>query len=145
MEIEKKPTSEVGATVPVGQAPAPMMAVIGSEQLKQFTKVLQEYKAGKARTEQRILSSENWWKLRNTTEEQKETNIGGDGGFVSRSGWLHNVITSKHADMEEASPEPNILPREEGDEEEARMLSAIVPCVLLQNSFDRIWSEYFKR
>ena len=141
MEIEKKPTSEVGATVPVGQAPAPMMAVIGSEQLKQFTKVLQEYKAGKARTEQRILSSENWWKLRNTTEEQKETNIGGDGGFVSRSGWLHNVITSKHADMEEASPEPNILPREEGDEEEARMLSAIVPCVLLQNSFDRIWSE----
>lgn len=140
MEIEMRPDSAVpaGQTAP---APAPMVAVIGSEQLKQFTKVLQEYKAGKARTEQRILASENWWKLRNTTEEQKESNIGGDGGFASRSGWLHNVITSKHADMSEAYPEPNVLPREEGDKGEAGMLSDIVPCVLDQNYFERTWSE----
>ena len=136
MEIEKKPTSEVGAMVP---APAPVQTVIGSEQLKQFTKVLQEYKAGKARTEQRILASENWWKLRNSTEEQKETNIG--GGFKSVSGWLHNVITSKHADAMEAYPEPNILPREEGDKGEARMLSAIVPCILEQNNFEATYSD----
>ena len=144
MEIEKKPTSEAGATVPVGQTattPIPMQAVIGSEQLKQFTKVLQEYKAGKARTEQRIVASENWWKLRNTTEAQKETGIGGDGGFTSRSGWLHNVITSKHADAMEAYPEPNILPREEGDKGEARMLSAIVPCILEQNRFEATYSD----
>ena len=136
MEIEMKPTSEVGATVP---APAPIQAVIGSEQLKQFTKVLQEYKAGKARTEQRILASENWWKLRNSIEEQKEANMG--GGFKSVSGWLHNVITSKHADAMEAYPEPNILPREEGDKGEARMLSAIVPCILEQNNFEATYSD----
>ena len=144
MEIEMKPTSEVGATVPVGQAapvPSPMQTVIGSEQLKQFTKVLQEYKTGKARTEQRILASENWWKLRNSTEEKKETGIGGDGGFKSVSGWLHNVITSKHADAMEAYPEPNILPREEGDKGEARMLSAIVPCILEQNNFEATYSD----
>lgn len=146
MEIEKKPTSEAGATVPVGQAaqapvPTPVREVIGSEQLKQFTKVLQEYKAGKARTEQRIVASENWWKLRNSIEEQKETNIGGDGGFKSVSGWLHNVITSKHADVMEAYPEPNILPREEGDKGEARMLSAIVPCILEQNRFEATYSD----
>ena len=82
---------------PVEAMPAQVQA-IGPEQLRKFTKVLEQYKAGKARTEQRILASENWWKLRNSIEEQKETDIGGDGGFRSVSGWLHNVIVSKHAD-----------------------------------------------
>ena len=41
----------------------------------------------------------------------------------------------------EAYPEPNILPREEGDKGEARMLSAIVPCVLEQNKFDSSYDD----
>ena len=114
---------------------------IGEEQLKEFTQVLQKYKAGKTQTENRILSSENWWKLRNTTEEQKVSQIGSDGGFTSVSGWLHNVIVSKHADAMEAFPEPNILPREEADKGEAKMLSAIVPCVLEQNNFEATYSN----
>ena len=114
---------------------------IGAEQLKNFTQVLQKYKAGKAQTESRILSSENWWKLRNTTEEQKVSGIGGDGGFTSVSGWLHNVIVSKHADAMEAYPEPNILPREEADKGEAKKLSAIVPCILEQNQYEATYSD----
>ena len=114
---------------------------IGSEQLKKFTMVLEKYKAGKVQTESRILASENWWKLRNTTEEKKVTNIGADGGFTATSGWLHNVIVSKHADAMEAYPEPNILPREEMDKGEAKKLSAIVPCVLEQNQFEDTYSD----
>ena len=114
---------------------------IGSEQIKKFTHVLQEYKTGKARTEQRIVASENWWKLRNTTEEERNTNIGKDGGYKSVSGWLHNVLVSKHADAMDAYPEPNILPREEGDKGEARMLSAIIPCVLEQNHFEDTYDD----
>lgn len=114
---------------------------IGAEQLKKFTQVLQKYKAGKAQTENRILASENWWKLRNTTEEKKVTNIGADGGFTATSAWLHNVIVSKHADAMEAYPEPNILPREEMDKGEAQKLSAIVPCVLEQNQFESTYSD----
>lgn len=113
---------------------------IGKEQLLQFTRILQEYKSGKTRTEARIVASENWWKLRNTTEEQKESAIGKDGGFTSRSGWLHNVIVSKHADAMESYPEPNILPRESSDRLEARKLSAIIPCVLEQNHFEDVYS-----
>lgn len=109
---------------------------VGKEQLKKFTKILKEYKAGKSRTEDRIISSEQWWKLRNTSEERKSTEIGADGGFTSVSGWLHNVIASKHADAIESYPEPNILPREEGDKAEAKMLSSIIPCILEQNSFE---------
>ena len=114
---------------------------IGAEQLKELTMILQKYKSGKSQTEQRIVASENWWKLRNTTEEQKVTNLGKDGGFKSVSGWLHNVIVSKHADAMEAFPEPNILPREQGDRGEARMLSAIIPCVLEQNKFDSSYDD----
>ena len=117
------------------------VAPIGSEQLKHFTGILQKYKAGKALTEQRIVAAESWWKLRNTTKEEKTTNIGADGSFTSKSGWLHNVITSKHADAMESYPEPNILPREEGDRAEARMLTAIIPCVLEQNKFEETYDD----
>ena len=116
-------------------------AAIGAEQLKELTAILEKYKAGKSQTEQRILASEQWWKLRNSTEEQKATNIGSDGGFKSVSGWLHNVIVSKHADAVEAYPEPNILPREESDRAEAKVLSAIIPCVLEHNKFEATYSD----
>ncbi len=130
MEIEQKPTTPAGGA-----------AVIGPEQLKTFLKVLEEYKSGKVKTESRIVASENWWKLRNSVEEEKDTNIGKDGGFKSVSGWLHNVLVSKHADAMEAYPEPNILPRESGDRGEARMLSSIIPCVLEQNHFEDTYSD----
>lgn len=113
---------------------------IGPEQVRRLTEILQRYKAGKAATERRILSSEQWWKLRNSWEERDRATMASPG-FKSRSGWLHNVITSKHADAMESYPEPNILPREEGDRQEARMLSAIVPCVLEQNEFERTYSD----
>ena len=130
-------TTEVKAP----EAMSPMQQAIGTEQLKKFTQVLEKYKAGKVQTEQRILASENWWKLRNTTEEKKQTNIGADGGFKSVSGWLHNVIVSKHADAMESYPEPNILPREEGDRAEAKILTSIIPCILEQNKFEKTYSD----
>ena len=102
---------------------------VGQAQIKEFMEVLRRYKAGKCHTEKRIVSSESWWKLRNTAEERREGAMREDG-FTSRSGWLHNVIVSKHADAMEAYPEPNILPREASDKQEAQMLSAIIPCVL---------------
>lgn len=114
---------------------------IGKEQLKKFTKILREYKAGKVRTEARIIAAEQWWKLRNTAEEQKKTEIGADGGFTSVSAWLHNVVSSKHADAIESYPTPNLLPREAGDREEATMLSAIVPVILEQNGFEGTYDK----
>ena len=123
------------------EAMAPNVAPIGPVQLQRFMQILQKYKAGKAMTEQRIVASENWWKLRNTTEEQKQTRIGIDGGFKSVSGWLHNVIVSKHADAMESFPEPNVLPREAGDKEEAQRLSDIIPCILEQNNFEETYSD----
>lgn len=135
------PIAEKPEQVRAPEAMVPAVAPIGSEQVKKFIQILEKYKSGKTMTEQRIIAAENWWKLRNTTEEQKETEIAKDKSFASKSGWLHNVIVSKHADAMEAYPEPNILPREEGDRGEARMLSAIVPCVLEQNDFETTYSD----
>lgn len=142
MELEHKPMQEQAVNkVQPPEAMAPTVQAIGPEQLKKFTQVLQKYKSGKTQTENRIIASENWWKLRNSTEEKKTTNIGKDCGFMSVSGWLHNVIVSKHADAMESFPEPNILPREESDKEEAKRLSDIVPCILEQNQFEETYSD----
>ncbi|MEE1173714.1 MAG: hypothetical protein U0K87_15330, partial [Ruminococcus sp.] len=139
MTIEQKPDAMPNTAA--GPQTMTAMPTIGAEQVKVFLRVLEEYKSGKVHTEQRILESENWWKLRNSVVEQRETDIGKDGGYTSVSGWLHNVIVSKHADAMDAFPEPNILPREEGDKGEARMLSAIVPCILEQNHFESTYSD----
>jgi hypothetical protein len=133
-DIRTKVPMDVGA-MPQGVQP------VGPEQLKRFTQVLMKYNSGLAQTKQRIIASENWWKLRNSMEENGVTGSGRDNGFQSRSGWLHNVIVSKHADAVEAYPQPNILPREAGDRAEARKLSAIIPCVLEQNGFERTYSD----
>ena len=137
MKFENNTTSQ--QTVPA-ETMVPAAPAIGPEQLQKFTEILQKYKAGKTMTEKRIVASENWWKLRNSAEEQKETNIGKDGGFKSVSGWLHNVIVSKHADAMESFPEPNMLPREQGDVQEAKLLSEIIPCILEQNNFEETYS-----
>ena len=119
---------------------APMVMPIGEKQVQELTRILQKYKAGKAKTEQRIIAAENWWKLRNSAEEVGSFDLM-KSKFASKSGWLHNVITSKHADAIEAYPEPNILARESGDKAEATMLSAIIPCVLEQNNFGSTYNE----
>ena len=119
----------------------PLEAPVGEAQLAAFVRILRQYKAGKQATESRIIASENWWKLRNTTEEQKEGRLGRDGGMVSRSAWLHNVIVSKHADAMESYPQPVILPREEGDRGLAQALSSIIPCILERNHFEEVYSE----
>lgn len=112
---------------------------VDEDRLQKFTQVLQKYKTGKASVERRAINAENWWKLRNQMQREAETK--GLSGFNAKSGWLHNVIVAKHADMMEAFPEPNILPREQNDVKEAQMLSKIVPVILEQNHFDEVYSD----
>lgn len=113
---------------------------IDEVRLHRWMDTLRRYKTGKKNLEDRVIAAENWWKMRNDIELAKEANTAPQD-FKAKSGWLHNVITSKHADLMEAYPEPNILPREPSDREEARMLTAIIPCVMEQCKFERTWSD----
>lgn len=113
---------------------------VTSQRLREFTALLQKYKTGKASLERRVIAAENWWRLRNRFEESRQ-GLSDDGGFRSSSGWLHNVIVSKHADAMDAYPEPVILPREPDDSAGAALLSAVIPCVLEQNRFEKTYDH----
>ena len=113
---------------------------VDAERLQEFSKILQKYKAGKAHLEKRVIAAEQWWKLRNESEERKK-GIGWDESFRAKSGWLHNVIVSKHADAMENYPEPLVLPREPGDKDMAKTLSDVLPVILEQNNFEKVYSD----
>lgn len=112
---------------------------IGEQQITELMQILMKYRAGKQSVDSRIIASENWWKLRNDIEEDKAGHA--KAGFRSKSGWLHNVISNKHADAMDAFPEPNVLPRELGDKAEAATLSKIIPVVLDKNAFESTYSK----
>lgn len=115
----------------------PFLKRIDGDAVIRANEILQKYKAGKANLEKRIVSSENWWKMRNW----REIDGGNPDDKKPVTAWLFNVIMGKHADAIEAYPEPNILPREAGDKEEAKVLSSILPCVLEQNGFEQTYSD----
>ena len=112
---------------------------VDENRLRAFTAILQKYKAGKASIERRTVAAENWWKLRNSAEERRATD--GSTGFQAVSGWLHNVIVSKHADAMDAFPGPTVLPREPDDRQEAQILSKILPVILEQNGFEKTYND----
>ena len=127
-------------TAPEGQDESMRRLPVDEERLQKFEQELLKYKAGKKRLERRVVEAEQWWKLRNEAEEQKK-NIGWSDEFRAKSGWLHNVIVSKHADAMENYPEPIVLPREPNDRETAQTLSSVLPLVLERNRFEKVYSD----
>ena len=117
---------------------------IGKEEIEKATEILLKYKRGKTNLDNRIKESEKWYKIRHweSMETEKKSQI------EPASGWLFNVIANKHADAMDAFPEPNVLPREEGDKPEAEALSSILPVILEQNDFegvyDSVWNYKLK-
>lgn len=108
------------------------------ETVQKAEHILQKYKAGKARLDQRLIGNELWWEQRGWQLMQEQ---GNPLDAKRPTQWLFNVIMGKHADMTEAYPEPTILPREAGDQEEAKMLTSILPVVLEQNDFAQVYSD----
>ena len=113
---------------------------IGVDQIRAASETLKKYKQGKQNLEQKIIENEKWYRLRHwdtvesTNDEVQPT-----------SAWLFNCIANKHASAMDNFPSPNILPREEADKQEAKMLSSIIPVVLDQTDFeeayDNIWDQ----
>lgn len=120
------------------QPNAPIKQAIGRDQVKKAREILQKYKKGKATLEDKIIKNDRWWKMRHwellenesTLEEPKPS-----------SGWLFNTIISKHADYMDSFPTSDILPREEGDTEEAHRLASIIPVIMEQNDYKNVYSE----
>ena len=124
----------------IAPAATPQQQVVNEETLREWGLLLTKYQGGKRHLDQRVKDAERWWKLRNEFNEEVRSDEKNDG-FRAKSSWLHNVIVSKHADMIEAYPTPNILPREESDTPVAWALTKIIPVVLEQNKFSRTYDD----
>lgn len=108
------------------------------ERLGKATQTLMSYHAEKSRLEDRVIESEEWWRLRQDRLNRKYENPAEREGT---SAWLFNTICGKHADAMTAYPEANILPREPDDRAEANILSSIIPCILEKTQFEEVWSK----
>ncbi|MGM9548257.1 MAG: hypothetical protein ACI3V5_00215, partial [Faecousia sp.] len=150
VQAERLPMQQQGMALPQPEVPdgagrldggvdgfQALAQVIGREQVQKARLTLQKYKEGKANLEQKIIESEQWYKLRNWECMRRSRK---DASQVEPvSGWLFNAIANKHASAMDNFPSPNILPREEGDKAEAQMLTSIVPVILDQNGFEETY------
>ena len=100
---------------------------------------LKKYKDGKRNLESRIVEEERWWKLRHwdvVRNGQKDSDRP-----EPTSAWLFNSIANKHADVMDNYPEPNVLPREQMDEQDAKTLSSILPVIFERNRYEKTYSS----
>ncbi len=86
------------------------------------------------------IKQNNLWYVEEQTEFGKNKGKGMEGAPESRTGHLFNAIQYKHADIMDNFPHINILPREEGDKDEAEMLSGIMPFILDNCGFKKTYS-----
>lgn len=110
---------------------------IGDEEVAKAMLALNKYKQGKANLESRIVSNEDWWKLRHWEQMRQSA----DSDVLPTSAWLFNCLANKHADAMDNYPEINCLPREEDDKAEAEKLKEILPVVFEQNDFEETYSD----
>lgn len=134
-DVAYKLTQQQMASAPAMVSPI-AIEKIGTKEVQDAVQILLNYKKGKANLERRIVENEQWYKLRHW-----ECMRASQQDVQPTSAWLFNSIANKHADAMDNYPEPNILPREEGDKAEAEMLSSIVPVVLEQNDFEQVYSD----
>lgn len=110
---------------------------IGVREIQQAFQTMLTYRTGKASVDERIVNNEMWYKVRHWETLRRD-----NGAQVEPvSGWLFNAIANKHADYMDNFPRPNILPREQGDVEEAKRLSSILPVVLDQAEFEDVYDR----
>ncbi len=125
----------VAAEIIVEQQGKPL---IGKDEVRKGMEILRKYKRGKQQLEDRITRNEKWWKMRHWDLMQTEETIDDP---KPASGWLFNTIISKHADYMDSFPTSDILPREQGDIEEAKRLSSVIPVIMEQNGYKHVYSE----
>ncbi len=115
--------------------------IMNRKRLNEATRTLLAYKAGKSSVERRVVHAQQWWKLKNWEQIELSRGVRGASVKKSNTGWLWNCIVGKHADLIDAYPEPVILPREEGDKDEADKLSKIIPVVMQMNGFEQVYND----
>lgn len=112
--------------------------MITEEDVKRARETLEKYRQGKANLERRVIDEEQWYKLRHWDVVAPNSD---ENNPKATSAWLFNAIINKHADAMDNFPIPAVLPREESDEETAKILSSVLPVIMENNNFDETYSD----
>ena len=113
----------------------------GKDQVEKAFDDLQVYVDSKKMIDIKATENQQWWRLRHWSVIGGETNEAQRAGIEVGSAWAVNALLNKHADIMDGFPKPNVLPREEDDEEEAKLLTDIVPAILEQNDYEEVFRQ----
>ena len=111
----------------------------GKDQTEKAMTDLMAYVDGKKMIDIKATENQQWWRLRHWSVIGGETNEAKKAGIEVGSAWAVNSLLNKHADIMDSFPKPNVLPREADDEEEAKLLTDILPAILEQNDYEEVY------
>lgn len=114
--------------------------IITAEEINDAFARLRKYAAGKKSIDDKATANQEWWRGRHWSQIE-ERNSTYDESQKPTSAWLFNSIINKHADMMDNFPKPNVLPRHPDDIEDAQSLGKIIPCILEQNGYQKVYSK----
>lgn len=140
---KKEPGKEGVLPISAGDEIAPELVKkpITKNEIRRATEILQEYKRGKTDLENRLRAHEEFWKQRQWKSGVGNARISGEDARykVYSTPWLHTCIETRIADAMDAYPTCKFHPRNEDDEEEAKMLTKIVPVILSRIGYQRTY------
>lgn len=109
---------------------------IAAREVAEALGILRRYKDGKANLEARIINEDRWWRRRHWSDlaegADRETPAGAQ---------LFNAVENKVADVYDNIPDCSFLPRSADDEEAAKVLTSVMPCVLEQNGIENAYCD----
>lgn len=112
----------------------------GEDQVSLALDDLEAYVGAKKYIDAKATDNQMWWMQRHW-QVINERNVGVEADTSVGSAWLINSLLNKHADIMDSFPKPNVLPREEDDEEEAKALTSVIPSILEQNDYEQIYRQ----
>ncbi len=124
-----------------GEEARPRGDAIGPEELEKAQEKLGRYQAAKATLDERIVEDEEWWKLRHWKSINGKFGRKEEEPLEPASAWLLNSLMNKHADFMDNYPTCSVLPRAADDVADAKQLSEIVPVILEQCDYERVYND----
>lgn len=121
------------------QQSAPAEPHFTPDKVSEVLQILHEYKDGKTTVDMKATENQEWWRLRHWNVIQGKTEAGKAKVEVG-SAWAVNSILNKHADFMDSFPKANVLAREADDEEEAQILSKILPAIEEHTDAEQVYN-----
>lgn len=132
-----KPKEQTEQTEP--QQSAPTEPHFTPDKVSEVLQILHEYKDGKTTVDMKATENQEWWRLRHWNVIHGKTEAGKAKVEVG-SAWAVNSILNKHADFMDSFPKANVLAREADDEEEAQILSKILPAIEEHTDAEQVYN-----